>query len=196
MNYIVGLGNPEDKYIGTRHNVGREIVLAFAKKFKFPDFEFEKKYNALISEGKLGKEKVLLILPETFMNKSGNALKKLITSAKKAEKMIVVYDDLDLGLGTVKINFNRGDGGHRGLLSVIKNIKTKAFPRMRIGTSQTTASGKIKKPKGEEKVIKHVLSKFSKKEEALLKKVIKKAVIELESVVTEGYLKAMNSCNR
>lgn len=195
MNYIIGLGNPEDKYVGTRHNVGREIVGTFAKKFKFPDFTFEKKYNALISEGKIEKEKVMLILPETFMNKSGSALKKIITSGKKAEKMTVVYDDLDLGLGTVKINFNRGDGGHRGLLSVIKAIKTKSFPRLRIGTSPKTPAGKIKKPQGEEKVIQHVLSKFNKKEEEEYQKVVKKAVNSLEKIVTEGYLKAMNSCN-
>lgn len=195
MHYIIGLGNPEEKYADTRHNIGRTIVMKFAKKFDFADFEFDKKINALVSDGKIGKEKVMLILPETYMNKSGNALKKVITSAKKAAKMTVVYDDLDLGFGTAKINFNKSSGGHRGLESVIKSIRTKAFPRLRIGISPTTPTGKIKKPKGEEKVIKHVLGKFSPKENTALKKLINHAVSSLESVVEDGYLIASNKFN-
>ena len=105
MNFIVGLGNPEDKYIGTRHNIGRDIVIAFAKKNKFDDFEYDKKINANISVGKIGKNPVTLILPDTYMNKSGSSLKKFVTSAKKAEKMIVIQDDLDMGFGKMKFRF-------------------------------------------------------------------------------------------
>lgn len=195
MNYIIGLGNPEQDYEKTRHNIGRVIVRALAKKNKFPEFEFDQKVQALISEGVIGKEKVTLIMPETFMNKSGQAVAKIVNNQKKAEKMTVVYDDLDLILGNFKINFNRGDGGHKGLSSIIKSVKTKSFARLRVGISGSTPSGKIKKPKGEEKVVKHVLGKFSPKEETALKQVVKKAVLALESVVSDGYLKAMNHHN-
>jgi PTH1 family peptidyl-tRNA hydrolase len=195
MNFIVGLGNPEDKYEGTRHNIGRDIVTAFAKKYKFDDFEYDKKLNAQISKGKIGRNPVTLILPDTYMNKSGNSLKKFITSAKKAEKMMVVQDDLDTGLGMRKIVFGRNSAGHRGIDSVVRAVKTKNFPRLKIGISPMTPGGKIKKPKGEEKVVKHVLGKFSPKEQDLLKKIKKDAVASLETFVTDGYLKAMNLWN-
>lgn len=198
MNFIVGLGNPEEKYDGTRHNVGRDMVVAFAKKNKFAPFEYDKKINAQISVGKIGKSKkdnVTLILPDTYMNKSGAALKKLINSTKKAEKMIVIQDDLDMGLGTAKIVFNRGSAGHRGIDSVVRAVKTKKFPRMKIGISPMTPGGKIKKPSGEERVVKHVLGKFTPKEELILRKVTKRAAESLSEVVEVGYLQAMNNFN-
>jgi len=195
MNFIVGLGNPSGEYEGTRHNVGREIVESFGRKYDFPEFGYDKKVNAYISEGKIGRDKVTLILPDTYMNKSGVSLKKFITSTKKAEKMLVIHDDLDLGLGDAKIVYNKGDGGHRGIISVIRAVRTKAFPRMKVGISPVTPSGKVKKINGEEKVVKHVLSKFSPKEEIVLKKLKKDAVEAIEIVVTEGYLSAMNWFN-
>jgi PTH1 family peptidyl-tRNA hydrolase len=206
MNYIVGLGNPDAQYEGTRHNVGRESVLAFAKKNNFTEFVFDKKINALISEGILEyipegkktkkKEEVILILPETYMNKSGLSLKKIISNAKKAELLTVVYDDLDLGLGTVKMNFDKGSGGHKGVESVIKSLKTTKFNRIRIGISPIVGKGKIKKPSGEEKVVKHVLGKFSPTEQPTIKKVLKTVIEGLGNVVTIGRLKTMNSFNQ
>jgi PTH1 family peptidyl-tRNA hydrolase len=195
MNYIVGLGNPEEKYDGTRHNIGRDIVIAFDKKYKFGGFEYDKKINAQVSTGKIGRNPVTLILPDTYMNKSGNSLKKYITSAKKAEKMIVVQDDLDTGIGSRKIVFARGSAGHKGIDSVVRSVRTKNFPRLKIGISAQTPTGKLKKVKGEEKVVKHVLGKFSPKEQDILKKVKKDAVSSLETFVTDGYLKAMNEWN-
>ena len=195
MKYIVGLGNPEEKYVGTRHNVGRDIVIEFAKKNKFDEFEYDNKINAQISEGAIKKEKVLLILPDTYMNKSGNALKKFITSAKKAGDMMVIQDDLDMGLGTMKIVFNKKSAGHRGIDSVIRAVKTRAFPRIKIGISPMTPTGKIKKPKGEEKVVKHVLGKFSPSEQKEIKKIQKKAVEALEEFIINNYLSAQNKFN-
>ncbi len=195
MYYIIGLGNPDAEYEGSRHNIGRDIVQKLAKKIGADDFEFNKKINAQVSEGKIGKEKVMMILPDTYMNKSGNALKSIITSAKKAESMMVVYDDLDLPIGGMKISFNKSDGGHRGVMSIIKAVKTQAFPRLRIGISPATASGKLKKPHGEEDVVKHVLGKFSPKEQEALKKVIKDSVEALSVSVTDGYLIASNRFN-
>lgn len=196
MKYIVGLGNPGKEYEGSRHNVGRDLLFQFQSENDFEDFEFQKKYNALISEGKIDKEKVTLILPETFMNNSGNALKKIITSAKKAKDMIVVYDDLDLGLGDLKFSFNKSSGGHKGLASIIKATQTKEFVRLRIGISKKLTSGKIKKVKGEDEVVKQVLGKFSKAEVDTIDKVFKKAKEALKLSVSKGYLYASNELPR
>lgn len=195
MFYIIGLGNPGDEYKGTRHNIGREIVEKFSNKFDFSDFDFDKKHNALISEGKIKKEGVFVVLPETFMNKSGNALKKIITSSKKAKTLVVVHDDLDMPVGKTKIVFGKGDGGHKGVVSIARAIKTKEFIRIKIGISGATPGGKIKKPKGEEKVVKHVLGKFSPKEQKEITKVQKKIVDALEDIILNDYLHAMNNFN-
>ncbi len=195
MKFIVGLGNPSAEYEGTRHNIGRDIVKSLVRKFELDDFVYDKKINTLISEGKIGKEKVVLILPDTYMNKSGLALKKFITSAKKAADMVVIHDDLDMGIGQSKIVFNKSSGGHRGVESVIKAVKTEGFPRIKIGISPVTASGKVKKPIGEDAVVKYVLGKFSKKDDEVLKKIKKKTTDSIEMIVTSDYLLAMNNFN-
>ena len=145
MYYIVGLGNPGEEYKLSRHNTGRIIVEDFRKSEDLEDFEVDKKINALVSEGKLKKEKFTLILPETFMNKSGLSLKNLVTSKKKAENLVVIHDDVDLPLGRAKISFGSGSGGHKGVESIMRAIKTKDFARIRVGVSPTTPSGKIKR---------------------------------------------------
>lgn len=193
--YIVGLGNPGDEYEESRHNVGRMILSDFAKKYEFSPWEDDKKTTSQISEGKVGKGKVTLILPDTYMNKSGNSLKKIITSKKKLQDLVVVYDEIDLPLGTVKITYNRGSGGHRGLDSVIRGIGSKEFIRIRVGISPSTPSGKTKKPKGEKKVVDFVLGKFSKKEEMVVKKVKKRVFNIIESIAIDGRLIAMNKFN-
>lgn len=195
MFVIVALGNPGEEYIGTRHNTGRIVLESFWKKFEFPDFEMNKKYQSLTSEGKVGKEKVLLLEPETFMNKSGNALKTLITSAKKAEQLVVIHDDLDIPLGTFKVSFNKSSGGHNGVESIIKAVKTQAFVRVRVGITPATASGKMKKPAGEKAIIDHILGKFKKPEMEIIKKVSKKVADQLEILVKEGRDRAMGSFN-
>jgi len=193
--YIVGLGNPGEEYKESRHNVGRIILEKFRKKFNFSDWEFDKKAQALVSEGKVGKTKTELILPETYMNRSGGSVKKFVTSKKKAQDLVVVYDEIDLPLGITKIVFNRGSGGHKGIESVMRSLGTKEFTRLRVGISPSTPSGKIKKPKGDQKVVDFVLGKFSKKEQETLKKVEKKMVEALETLVTEGRATAMNRFN-
>ncbi len=195
MKIIVGLGNPEPEYADTRHNVGWMIVDALAKKFEFDDFEHSKKLNALTSEGKIGKEKVTLLKPETFMNKSGLSLKPLITSVKKAGDLIVIHDDLDLPLGRFKIVFNRSAGGHRGVESIVKQIKTEAFVQVKIGISPATPSGKIKKPSGDT-VLDFIIGKFKKLEIETIKKLSKKIVEAVEMIVTEGKDKAMGEFNQ
>ena len=137
----------------------------------------------------------MILLPETFMNKSGNSLKSLIKNAKAAERLVVVHDDLDLPLGRFKISFNRGTGGHKGLESIIKALKTEKFARIRIGISPTTSSGKIRKPQGESLVGKHILGKFKPNELLELKELSKKVFLALETFVSSGLERAMTEFN-
>lgn len=196
MSYIiVGLGNPGAEYEKTRHNTGRALVERFRKSRGLPEWRFDKKTNALISKGALEKEKVTLMLAQGFMNNSGKSLKELASSPKKAERCLVVYDELDLPLGSMKISFGRGSGGHNGLESVIKNLKTKDFPRIRVGISPSTPSGKMKKPSSDKAVIDFILGKFKPSEEEVFKKVGKKVLEAILLLVTEGRAKAMNKFN-
>jgi PTH1 family peptidyl-tRNA hydrolase len=190
INYtIVGLGNPGEEYVGTRHNLGRIILDAFVKTLNFKDWQEDKKLKALKIEGKVGKNKALFLKPETFMNKSGDSVKAVIKSKKNAETLIVVHDDLDLPLGKIKISFAKSSGGHKGVESIMRAIKTEDFIRLRIGISGETASGKIKKPQGEEKVIDAILGEFKKSETDDLKKIIKKAVKSLDLIIEYGWEK-------
>lgn len=192
MSYIiVGLGNPGNEYDRTRHNAGRMAVELFAAKNKVDEWREDKKANALVA--RCGKN--TLVLPNTFMNKSGTAVGKYVKSVKAAKNLVVVYDDLDLPLGRIKISFARSSGGHNGLKSVARAIKTDEFIRVRIGVSPHTPSGKTKKPTGEDAVLKFILGKFSPKDELELKKVLKTAVDALACIVEEGYVAAMNRYN-
>ncbi|TAL49562.1 aminoacyl-tRNA hydrolase [Patescibacteria group bacterium] len=195
MFIVVGLGNPGVQYEGTRHNTGRLVVGAFLKMFAFPESLFQKKYQALAAEGKVGREKVLVLFPETFMNKSGASVSTIVTSKKKAESLVVVHDDLDLPLGKIKISFNRGNAGHRGVASIVRAIKTEAFVRIRVGISPATPSGKLKKPQGDREVERHILGEFKPSELEMLKKVSKKVAQALETIVLEGREGAMNKFN-
>ncbi len=195
MSYIfVGLGNPGEDYKETRHNTGRMLLEWFGKVHD-AEWKLDKKLNATVSKIKLGSKPVTLILPETFMNNSGKSVKPLITSVKSAEKLMVIYDDLDLPFGTNKISFNKSSGGHRGVESIIKAIKTEKFARVRVGISPKTPSGKIKKPKGEEAVTKVILGKFKEEEIKELKKLAKKLGETLETFVSAGLEKAMTGFN-
>ena len=200
MSYIiVGLGNPGPDYSNTRHNTGRLILEAFHKKAskenELSEWKVDNKLSAIKSTGKVAGESVVLLEPETMMNNSGKSLKDLVNTPKKAEKLIVIYDELDMPLGTYKLSFNRGSGGHRGLESIIKNIKTKAFVRIRVGISPSTPSGKLRKPQGEEKVIDFILGKFKSADEEELKKVSKKIIDALFCILEEGREIAMNRFN-
>jgi PTH1 family peptidyl-tRNA hydrolase len=196
MSWIIaGLGNPGEEYSDTRHNTGRLALYAFAKKNNFSEFKNHAKSKSLLSEGIFQKEKISLVAPDNFMNRSGFSVAPFVTSIKKAEKLIVIYDDLDVPLGSFKISFNRSAGGHRGVQSIITALKTEAFIRIRIGISPATPSGKLKKPKGEAAVEKHIIGPFKKAELDILKKVNKKVTEAIEVIITEGYNKAMSVYN-
>lgn len=192
---IVGLGNPGSEYENTRHNAGRLAVEHFDAIHELGGFVMNGKSKSLVSKGTLGKHSVTLVLPETFMNKSGSAVGKFVTSAKAAERLVVVYDDIDLPFGSIKLSFGRGSGGHKGIESIIRAVKTKDFVRVRIGVAPTTPSGKMKKPAGEKKVHDFILGEFTKKEQETLKKLFKIITPAIESIIVDGRAKAMNQFN-
>lgn len=199
---IVGLGNPGEEYDATRHNAGRMALEHFAAAKDFTPLKEDKKNKVRVSRGMLkpvsaGRQGTLvaLIAPDTYMNKSGTAVVKYVKSIKAAERMVVIYDDLDLPLGTIKISFDRGSGGHKGLESVTRAVRTKKFTRVRIGVSSSTASGALKKPPGEKEVLDFILSKFRSNEMEELKRVFKRVDYVLECIVIKGYLRAMNEFN-
>lgn len=196
MSYIfVGLGNPGEEYEKTRHNTGRMLLEFFAKEVEAPEWKTDGKLNARVTKVKVGKSPVTLVLPETFMNNSGKSVKPLITTIKGAEKLVVIYDDLDLPFGTNKISFNKSSGGHRGVESIIKALKTEKFARVRVGIAPTSPTGKIRKPQGEDKVMKHILGQFKPEEMLGLKKLSKKVTSALTTFVTSGLEKAMTEFN-
>lgn len=187
---IVGLGNPGEEYLNSRHNTGRFLLEAFARANDFPEFARDKKIRALVSEGKIGKEKVLLVLPETFMNRSGASVALLIKSKKAAERLAVIHDDLDIPFGMFKISFNKSSGGHRGVESMIRAIKTRAFVRVRVGIARSAAA--VRKSQNKSEVEKIILGKFKSDELSEMKKLSKKISEALAVLVAEGREKAMS----
>jgi PTH1 family peptidyl-tRNA hydrolase len=195
MKYlIVGLGNPDEEYENTRHNTGRIFLEKFRIQNDFDDFKKNKEANALYTKNNIEKHKIEIILPETFMNKSGKSV--LCVKSKnniKSQNIIVVYDDIDLPIGTFKLSFNRGSGGHKGIESIVRYIKTKEFVRVRIGISPVTPGGKIRKPKGEDRVHKFILGKFSPLEIKKINILSKKVNLVLKKIILDGYEKAVSS---
>ncbi len=176
MKLVVGLGNPGKEYEKTRHNAGRIVAEAIEGKL-----------------AELGRIKVLT--PDNFMNNSGKAVAPLVKSKKDLKDLIVIYDDIDLPLGKIKISFNRSSGGHNGLGSVIKALKSEEFLRIRIGISPATPSGKLRKPTGEKDVLKFLLGEFKKSELETIKKLSKKVAEAIEVIFTESKEKAMSLYN-
>lgn len=183
---VVGLGNPGKEYEKTRHNAGRDAVEALAKSENLDDFVFNKTSNALVSKGAIDGENATLVLPETMMNLSGKAVSAFVKSPKAAKSLLVIHDDLDLPLGTIKMVFGRGSGGHKGVESIMRAIKTQEFARIRIGISGVGKKNQAKKVSGEEKVIKLVIGKWKSTEEATFKKVLKKVVEAARIFATDG----------
>lgn len=156
MKIIVGLGNPGKKYTCTKHNIGflvvDEMIATLEKKYHISNFF---KFNAQIIEVKINNETILLVKPLTYMNLSGEALKAIIDSYEiKIEEIIVVYDDLDLPMGKIRFREKGSAGGHRGLTSIIHNLGTDAFKRVKIG---------IDRPQNQD-IINYVLTEFNEED--------------------------------
>ena len=129
------------------------------------------------------------------MNNSGRAVAPLVKTKKDLENLVVIYDDVDLPLGKIKISWNRSSGGHNGLQSIIKSVKSEEFLRIRVGIAPATPTGKIKKPKGEAAMLKFLLGEFKKPELETLKKLSKKIAEAIECIYTESKDKAMSLYN-
>lgn len=192
---VVGLGNPGEEYEHTRHNAGRMAVEQFALLIGAEKWKTDARAKARISRGRLGTTLVALIEPETFMNRSGAAVGRFIKTPEAAENLIVAYDDIDLPIGMVRVSFDRSAGGHKGLESVIRAAKTKAFPRVRIGIAPVSPEGEMKKPASGEEVEKFVLSGFGRSEQTALKAVLPRAADAIRVIIEEGPEEAMRRFN-
>ena len=192
MMVIVGLGNPGKKFEKTPHNIGFLTLDSFFKenreKFSFSAFKLQKKLFSEISEGRIKRKKVILAKPQTFVNQSGKAVKKIKHFWKiKTENLFVVHDDIDLPLGKIKISKNRGSGGHNGVESIIEELKTKNFVRFRVGVNPY----KNKKPSR-----KFIIQRFKKREQKIVQDSVKKTVKAIETAIFKGLEKAMNEYNK
>ncbi|SRR3989344_6567529 len=188
MTIIIGLGNPGKKFEDTRHNVGFLVLDKFMKNNNFPDFKLSKRFNSLISENILNNEKIILAKPQTFMNDSGSAIKKIIKPYTLNPKplIVIVHDDIDLPVGKIKIVGERGSAGHKGVESIIKNIGNRGLIRIRVGIA----------PQNKIRAKQIVLKKFNKKEKEIMNDVKEKTVKALDFLIQNGLVKAMNEYNK
>lgn len=196
MTYIiVGLGNPEQDYADTRHNAGRMVLGYFRSEKGFPEWEERIELKARVSVGELVKNTVFLVEPDNYMNNSGESIEKLVKDEKEAKHLIIVHDDIDLPIGTLRISFDRGSGGHRGVESIVRSLGTYAFTRIRVGIAPVSPEGVIRKPEGEHATERYVLKKFTKEEREKIDQVTKNAASALETIISDGRDKAMGEWN-
>ena len=188
---MVGLGNPGDRYTGTRHNVGFDVVEAFAKKAGGGAARIDRlDCRALTGRLRVGERAVLVARPQTFMNLSGESVKGLVTKyAVPLDRLVVVSDDTALPVGRLRLRRSGSSGGQKGLQSVLEILGTPEFPRLRLGVR-----GETFRP-GED-LADYVLSRFSKAERPVLDETIGTACEALETFVIEGIDAAMNRFNR
>ncbi len=186
IKLVVGLGNPGKKYENTRHNVGFMVVDELVRRLKIKNFKEESLSH--VYRTRIAGREVILAKPQTFMNNSGLAVVNLLEENDiEPQEMLVVYDDLDLPLGMTRLRLEGSSGGHRGVESIIKNIKTDKFPRLKIG---------IGRPKRKEEVVNYVLTPFSKEEQELVRAVVKKAGECVLRSIELSPQDAMEFCNR
>ena len=203
MKLIIGLGNPGEKYINTRHNLGFKIVEQFLKDFQSAKntlWEDSKKFKSEISQiewqpkhGKL--EKVILAKPQTYMNNSGLAVRLITDFYKlKPEDIWIIHDDIDLPLGSVKIRFGGASAGHHGVESIMESLSTDKFWRFRMGTGLKNQKLNLKNQKLKN-VEDYVLGDFIGQEKGKLKTIIKRGVNAIEEALENGLEIAMNRFN-
>ncbi len=181
MYLIFGLGNPGNRYRLTRHNIGFMVLEKLAAGLEI-DLK-QKSFNALWGKGKLKDKNVLLAMPQTYMNLSGRAVRELLAFFKADIKcLIVVHDDLDLPFGTVRLKTGGGNAGHKGLESIVENLSSSDFMRVRLG---------IGKPADKARIESYVLERFASREEGELKSVIQAAADAAAEIVLSGMQEAM-----
>jgi peptidyl-tRNA hydrolase, PTH1 family len=184
---IVGLGNPGTKYDRTRHNVGFDLIDSLAKRWQI-NLSDRKQFQGIYGEGfGSNNAKIRLLKPQTFMNLSGQSVRATIDWFKLSpESVLVVYDDLDLPLGKIRLRLSGSAGGHNGMKSIISHLGTQDFPRVRIG---------IGKSAGEKDTISHVLGKFSVVETPIVSEVIQLVNDSIELSLKKGVEQAMSLYN-
>ena len=179
--YIVGLGNPGRKYERTRHNAGFDVVTILAQRLGISVRMHD--YKARLGKGKIGDKSVLLVMPQTYMNNSGQSVKEMMRAlGVGADKLIVVYDDMDLKIGSVRVKEKGSAGTHNGMKSIIFSLQTDEFVRVRVG---------IGKPEGE--TVDYVLGEHSDKQAAF--DALKYAADAIETIVKNGVKEAQNGFN-
>ncbi|WZL72822.1 aminoacyl-tRNA hydrolase [Clostridiaceae bacterium 35-E11] len=184
MFVIVGLGNPGKQYVGTRHNVGFDTIdyLAYRNNITVNKI----KHKAVIGEGMIHNKKVMLVKPQTFMNLSGRSIREIVNFYKlDTEKLFVIYDDIDLQVGKLRLRSKGSAGTHNGMRSIIYEIQLDDFPRVRIG---------IGKPQ-HGNLADYVLGRFSQEEIEIVNQTIKRAAEAIEDAVKEGINMAMSRYN-
>ncbi len=184
MYIIIGLGNPGRKYENTRHNLGFITVDRLAEKH---NIQVDKiKFKALVGDGRIAGQKVLLVKPQTYMNLSGESAREVANYYKvDPENIIVIYDDLDLPLGHLRIRKSGSAGTHNGMKSVVYQLKSDKFPRIRLGIGGN----------GKEDIIDYVIGGFKKEEVKVLETTVDNAVSAIECMISESLDIAMNRYN-
>ncbi len=186
MKIIVGLGNPGKKYERTRHNAGFLALDELAGMLRAEIAQ--EKHHALIGRARIGAEEAILAKPQTYMNESGRAVAAILRSAyAEAADLIVLHDELDLALGTVRVKTGGGHGGHNGLRSIIEHIGTADFVRVRIG---------IGRPEPGIDPADYVLSPFLSEERQAVPEIMARAAEAAKAIVAEGPARAMNTVNK
>ena len=185
--FIVGLGNPEPKYDRTRHNIGFAAVDELAKIWQMPLSE-NKRFQGQFAEGvALGGRKVRLLKPLTYMNRSGQSVRAVTDWYKlQPQSVLVIYDDMDLPVGRLRMRLSGSAGGHNGMKSIIAHLGGKDFPRLRIG---------IGKSDGQKGTVSHVLGKFAPEETKTIEEILYISVKAIELSLNEGVEKSMNRYN-
>lgn len=185
MYLIVGLGNPEPQYSNTRHNMGFDVVNELSKECNIK--VSKSKFDAFYGIGEIKGKKVIIVKPQTFMNASGESIIKFKKFYKISNKNIIVtYDDMDLSIGDIRLKAKGSAGTHNGMKSVIKNLNTEEFTRVRVG---------IGVPKYKDDIINYVLEQIPKRERVILDEAIKKAKDSILEVLENGIDIAMNKFN-
>ena len=185
MYLIVGLGNPEQEYSNTRHNMGFDTVNKLAKQYEIEINK--KKFKGVYGTGNIEGEKVIILKPQTYMNLSGESIKEAIDFYKiEGKNIIIIYDDIDIKPGIIKVRKTGGPGTHNGMKSVIQNIQMKEFPRVRVG---------IGMPEHKNDLINYVIGKIPKEEIEILDKSTTKAKEAVIEIIKNGINRAMNKFN-
>lgn len=188
---IVGLGNPGEKYERTRHNIGFEAIAALSHAWHIPLAE-HRKFQGRFGEGRFQGKRVFLLEPLTFMNLSGQSIRAITDWYKiSPDSVLVIYDDMDLPVGKLRLRLSGSAGGHNGMKSTIAHLGTQNFPRLRIGIGNP----KTATPDQDKDAVSHVLGRFSQPETALMTDVLKLVVEAVEVSCKQGFEKAMNLYN-